>query len=204
MFLQKILLSSVYFSNFTGSFPLILRCQIYVWNETALALSKCNRFLWAIYFVESPCSIWGIRFLKLSRRWERWFNMIISHNISLWSPAAVNPHANLRWDKRNLALAELCQVKWDHSAALMLFASWSWAFKRTQLPSYNVNVKYGAKLEAPRQPSLCLLSSALVSPGSAFALTVFLSMRRLEEKSHRLAPGACISHNPLGEDVWLV
>lgn len=143
-------------------------------------------------FLVSPSSISGIWFLKLSRLWERWFNMIMSRSISL---GTVNSHLNHSGDKRALALAELWQVAATTSKSsslkneitqqllyflclclLCLNASNSclWGAKCKIWP---LRYEPSGNRHSVSSPSLFCLQ------GSASALTAFLSMCRLEEKA---------------------
>ncbi len=109
VFIENIF-SRVYFSNLLGIFSCSKMSQkvtfIFEMNFTP---SKLNHFM-NYLLLAFPSSLSGIRFLKLSRLWERWFNMIVSRSISLWSLGAVNSQTNHSGDERELALAELWHV----------------------------------------------------------------------------------------------
>lgn len=136
--------------------------------------------------------------------------MIMSRRISLRSLGAVNSHLNHSGDKRDLALAELWKVaghnfkkrlfkKWDHSAALIFFVSLS----SSNSCLWGAKCKIWALRKEPSGNHHSLLSSALLSPrvGLCFdGVSVHVPFRG---KSHGRAPGAHISHSPLGDEVWL-
>lgn len=111
VFIENIF-SWVYFSNLIGIFS----CSKMSQKVTFIFETKQRSTLWILHcqnliiLLVFPSSLSGIRFLKLSRLWERWFNMIVSRSISLWSLGAVNSQTNYSGDKRELALTELWQV----------------------------------------------------------------------------------------------